>query len=357
MSRRTRSSSDFTNDDEYSDLPTIDRSVLASDQIIEAHRHLDRPSSAFVRWPFAALDELTGPMGPGEVWYVCAFSGGGKTTFVGSAIERWRLAGKKVYVMPLELQPWRFRTYLACMRLRVHPGDALSGHLRAMPNGEAVRSSLKADLDAQMGSPYVDQVMVDPQRSIRISGLEEGLKRAMSFGADVVIVDHIDHISPEGGQSANGYADAQAVNHAALRMAQDNGMLLVCTSQLNNAIVANGQDHLARYQAPREHHVLMGGKKREVATGMIGLFRPTRERSQDESPEEYAAAIKAARAGFAEPHTALEPYVMGVNAMKLRNYGHREGQRIKLAFVDGQVEDMREADHYQTGHGYVRKVS
>jgi hypothetical protein len=337
-------------------LPEIHPVVLATNQIVEAMAHLDRHPETFVRWPFKALDELTGPMGPGEVWYVCAFSGGGKTTFVGSAIERWRHAGKRVYVMPLELQPWRFRTYLACMAQGVHPGDALSGHLRTMEGGEAVRAALTSELLRQNKAPYVEQVMVDEQRAINLRGMEKGLQKAKAFGADIVIVDHIDHVEPTSGVSNNGYADATAVNQGVLRMAQDNGLLLVCTSQLNNSIVANGQDHLARYQPPRENHVLMGGKKREVCTGMIGLYRPVRAPKPNESPDEYKDAIGQARRGAVEAHTALEPHVMGVNAMKLRNYGHREGQRIVLAFENGRVADIPEKDLYETGGYYPRKV-
>lgn len=336
--------------------PPLHPEVLAANQVNEAIFHLDRHPASFVRWPFAQLDTLAGPMGPGEVWYVCAYSGAGKTTFVGSCIERWRLAGKRIYVMPLELQPWRFRTYLACMRTGIHPGDALSGQLRLMADGEAKRSALKSDLNAQGVAPYVEQVMVDAQQSITIKGLEKGLMRAKEFGADIVIVDHIDHVEPSTGTSANGYADAKAVNHGALRMVQDNGMLLVATSQLNNSIVANGQDHLARYQAPREHHVLMGGKKREVATGMIGLFRPLRAMKASESPDDYKAALHAARTNAAEARTVLEPHAMGVNAMKLRNFGEREGQRITLGFENGCVTDLPEKDQWETGTYYPRKV-
>ncbi len=338
-------------------LPKIEHpEVMAMNQSIEADIHLSRHPGLLVRWPFPAVDMVTGPMGPGEVWYVCAFSGGGKTTFMGSVIDRWRLAGKRVYVMPLELQPWRFRLYLACMALGVHPGDALSGNLRNMPNGDAHADALKAELRAQAQPPYVNQVMVSSQRAITVKGLEAGLREAKSFGADVVVVDHIDHIEPNGGASDNGYRDTVAVQHAAARMVQDNGMLLVATSQLNNSIVSNGQDRLARYQPPREHHVLMGSKKRDVCTGMIGLFRPLRTRGTNETNKEYLESLKAARQGYAEPRTALEPHAIGVNAMKLRNYGQNEGDKIVLAFHSGRVEEIAERDHYATGSGYVRKV-
>lgn len=346
----------FDLEDGEEELPEIHPEVLAANQTLEADKHLDRHPDSLVRWPFAALDELTGPMGAGELWYVCAFSGGGKTTFVGSIVDRWRHARKRVYVMPLELQPWRFRLYLACMSLGIHPGDALSGKIRDMPNGKALAEALKAEMRAQAQPPYVDHVMIGSQRAINVKGLEKGLQQAKAFRADVVLIDHIDHIEPNAGASNNGYGDATAVQHAAARMVQDNGLLIVATSQLNNSIVANGQDHLARYQAPREHHVLMGGKKREVATGMIGLFRPLRAKLSNESPEEYAAALKGARAGLQEPHTVLEPHVMGVNAMKLRNYGQKEGQRVTLAFENGRVTDLPEKDQWETGNYYPRKV-
>jgi KaiC/GvpD/RAD55 family RecA-like ATPase len=336
-------------------LPELHPEVIAANQVIEALNHLERRPESLMRWPFSGLDTLVGPMGPGEVWYVCGFSGGGKTTFVASAIDRWRERGKRVYVMPLELQPWRFRLYLACMALEIHPGDALSGQLRAMPNGDAHAEALKAEMLSQTHDPYTRRVMVGSERAINVVGLEAALMKAKAFGADVIVIDHIDHIEPNitGG---NGYADGKQVNHALLRMAQDNDLLIVATSQLNNAVVGGGQDRMARYQPPREHHVLMGGKKREVATGMIGLYRPLRAQLPNESFREFRAALKAARSGHAEPHTVLEPHVVGVSAMKLRNYGQHEGKRVTLGFQVGRVVDLLERDKYTTNGGYVRQV-
>jgi hypothetical protein len=76
----------------------------------------------------------------------------------------------------------------------------------------------------------------------------------------------------------------------------------------------------------------------------------------NETGEEYAALLKAARSGTAEPHTMLEPHVVGVSAMKLRNYGQHEGKRVTLGFHHGRVVDIPERDRYTTSGGYVRKV-
>jgi hypothetical protein len=336
----------YLHDDE--DWPAIHPAVIASTQIAEAMNDIDRHPDLYLRWPYPHLDAMTGPLGAGgDLWFVCAFSGGGKTTFVCSTIELWRAQGKRIYVMPLETQAKRFRTYLACMQSGVHPGDAFTGQLRA-PGREAERKAVLQALTDQGKKPYVEQVMVSEAKMIDVRGLEAGLKEAKAFGADVVIVDHIDHIDATGGKSL--YEASREVNQKALDMAQANNLLIVFTSQLNLEI-ARGHDHLARYQPPREGHVLMGNQKRSVATGMIGLFRKVRDRQPDESPEDYTDAIRQARAGTTEAPKVLDPGVMGVNAMKLRHYGSRDGSRIYLGYEHGRVIPLAEKDRYQTGFG------
>jgi hypothetical protein len=138
-------------------------------------------------------------------------------------------------------------------------------------------------------------------------------------------------------------------------MAQDNGMLLWFTSQLNMEI-AKGRDHLAKFGPPMLQHLMFPTAKIKNATGIIGLFRPIRSRRPDESPDEYKAAISAARAGEAEAPTALEPNVMGVTIMKLRNYGQNDGKKAILGFDRGRVVPLEERDRWTTANGYPRKV-
>lgn len=339
--------------DGTSELPVIHPDVLAADQVVDAMLMLDRREEVFTRWPFPDLDALTGPLAPGDVWFLCAASGGGKTTMVCSTIVRWQRAGRKVYVMPLETKAKAFRVYLACMEAGVHPGDVLSGEYLRYPNAKAVRDMLRDTFADQAKPPFVDQVMVSEQRAITLKGLETGLREAKAFGADVVIVDHIDHI--EGGEGANTWSDAKAISDGALRMAQDNDMLLLFTSQLNTS-VSKG-DYLAKYMPPRRDHVLFGALKENVCTGMIGLFRPIRKPHAGETKDEYADAIKAARTGLGAGSVTdvLEPNTMGVVAMKLRNYGAREGQKVHLWVEHGRVHPMREADRYSTAGGFVRQ--
>lgn len=334
------------------ELPEIHPTVMAANQVAGAVAHLERHPDELVRWPFPDLDLLTGPMGEGEVWFVCAFSGGGKTTFIVSAIEAWRQSKKRVYVMPLELQPNRFRTYLACMETGIYPGDALSGQLRSDPTRKNEREALKESLYSQTQKAYTDHVMISEQRAINVRGLERGMMEAKAFNADVVIVDHIDHI--QGDARGSLFEASKQVNHAALKMGQDNGLLCVFTSQLNMEIAK--KDALAKYAAPQVQHVLFPTPKLTVATGMIGLYRPLRGPTPDENGDDYARAIKSARVGETDAAAALERNVMGVVAMKLRNYGQREGVRIKLAVEHGRVLHLPEKDRYQTSYDGARRI-
>lgn len=307
--------------------------VEASDQIVDAILDLDRHPDAFLHWPWPALDTMTTGMSAGEVWYVCAFSGIGKTTFVSSATNRWLDEGKRVFVLPLETQPKRFRTYLACQRLGIKPGDAFSGELRRRndPSLAPLGDALKAQI-------HQDNLRVKSVPAINLATFKAACEEAADWNADVAIVDHIDHI--EAGDGSNQYAESMKVNRSALKFAQELGLLLVLTSQLNTDAV-RGTDYLAKFAAPREQHVKFGGHKREVATGMLGLFRPLRSPRPGESPDEYKAQLRQARNGEVEPHLALMPHTMGVVYMKDRNYG-TDGRKTLLSVVNGRVEDRDE---------------
>lgn len=336
--------------DGYEDLPQLDAAAIARTQVVDSLVELERRPNEYLRWPWPELDAVTGPLGAGGVvWFVCAFSSIGKTTFVTSLIELWRNMGKVIYVMPLETRAREFRTHLACVQTGHYPGAVLSGEAKSRPDWLTdVKPQIAAAIEAQRRAPFVDQVMISEQQAINVRGLEKGLKESKSFGADVVIIDHIDHIAE--GSGTNLYAESRAVNHAALQMAKDNNLILLFTSQLNLEI-AKSPDHLAKFGPPRDGHVLMGNTKRQVATGMIGLFRKPRDRKQLETDEEYNQAIKDARAGKVEPPEILDPNIMGVNAMKLRHFGSREGTRVYLGFDRGRVVSLNERDQYTTRRG------
>lgn len=303
------------------------------DQLTEAILDLERPSDSYIRWPWAAVDAMTSGMSRGDVWYTCAFSGVGKTTFVASATNRWLDQGRVVCVLPLETQPKRFRTILACQRTGISPGDAFSGLLRERNDGR-----LKVLTDALHAQYHTASLHVSSVREINLATFHKACSHAKRVKADVLIVDHVDHIA--AGDGSNLYAESVKVNRKALNLAQDMGLLLVLCSQLNTDALRN-QDHLAKFQPPREQFVKFGTHKREIATGMLGLYRPVRGRKADEDPATFKELMRKAKVGEIEPHHALMPHTMGVVLMKDRNYG-ADGRRTLLSVYSGRVEDREE---------------
>jgi hypothetical protein len=318
--------------DRHEEAP--DEDVEASDQIVDALLDISRDPALYLHWPFPTLDGLVGGMAPGELHYVCAFSSGGKTTFLATATNRWLELGKRVFVMPLETQPKKFRTHLACQRLGIHPGDAFSGDLRRRNAPEL--ELLRAEVQGQIHKS--DGLRVKGTPEITATHFERACEEAADWRADVVIVDHIDHIA--AGDGSNLYAESVKVNREALKHAQRLNLVLVLASQLNNE-AAKG-DHLARYQPPRESFVQMGAHKRQVASGMVGLYRPLRTRRTDEEAKRFQQLMAMAKTGTIPPHDLIQPNTMAIVQMKSRSYGNREWQRVNLRVEQGRVVDPAE---------------
>jgi KaiC/GvpD/RAD55 family RecA-like ATPase len=313
--------------------------VSASDQGSDAISLLAQPASAYLHLPFTGIDSLVGGMAPGDVWFVAAFSGNGKTALLMSTVRRLLERGGTVYYMGLESRPHILRTQLACLRLGYDVGAVLSGAAKAWSDWEAIRGELVADLQQQRALKSGSRLLVDSQNTISEQGVEPALRQAHHNKADLVIIDHIDHLELGTGSA---HDQSRRVAHTVLRYAQEYELRLLIATQLNNE-AARG-DRLAIYQPPQPHHVYMGSHKRMIATGMLGLYRPTRAGlTKDE--------MNAVRTGNAEPSTILEPGTMGVVCMKHRYHGAREGARSMLAVERGQVTDLSEKDRYSTAQG------
>lgn len=331
-----------------------DAALEAQRQADDALRALARPGSAYLDLPWRDLAQLVGPIPPGELHYVCAFSGSGKTTFLMSLADLWTSAGVRVDYLGLETRPHVLRTQWACRFLArttdwfdIHPGDALKGVLRRRAEAgephaqrclEALRETVRAHgYDERSALRFVPGDWADSRLLIRAA------YEAQDRGARVVIVDHIDHVGDDGGSAIEA---SHYVNTVCLALAQQFGCVFLVASQANAEALRG--DRLGIYQPPAENHVWLGQKKRQLADGMIGLSRklrpapqPTGDDVYDERQEKaHAALLKRARAGDG---TALEqlivPNTMEVVLMKDRAYG-RERATCLLGVHHGRVTDL-----------------
>lgn len=314
----------------------------ARDQAWTALRALDRPASSYLRLPFADVDALVGGTSPGSVVIACAFSGHGKSTFVDNALDAWYLAGKKVYMLPLETKPHEARTRWACLRTNYNPADALSGELKRLEESGVkwaveARSAIKAEI-TRAAKEHAEQVYFAGVDFIDVERLWAAGQAAKDFGADVLIVDHIDHV--RAGDGSNLYTESVSVSKELLSVAQHFELTIFATSQLNNETV--GGDFLSVHQPPRPHFVKMGGHKREVAVWMLGLYKPLRVSGVT------ADEMKAVRSQTMDVTRILEPNCMGVSVMKHRYYGAREGKKCYLRVEHGKVLPFPEKDFHKT---------
>lgn len=313
----------------------------ADEQAKAAIADLDLPASSYLRLPFKSVDALVGGTAPGSVTMAVAFSGHGKSTFVDNALDAWYVDGKKVYVLPLETRPKQARTRWACLRTGYNPGDALSGELKRLEEqgvkwATEARAAIKAEVD-RAASEDAGQIYFAGVDFINVEKLWEAGQAAKDFGADVLIVDHIDHVQSEAG--GNLYEESVDVAKEMLKVAQRFELKILATSQLNNEAV---KDPIALHQPPRPHFVKFGGHKREVVVWMLGLYRPTRIGGV--STED----MKAVRNQTLDLSAILEPNCMAVSVMKHRYYGNREGKKCYLRVEHGRLVEVPERDLYAT---------
>jgi KaiC/GvpD/RAD55 family RecA-like ATPase len=316
------------------EAPAKSADGIAADQILDAGRLVERPESAFLSFPWPTLAQLAGSIPPGSVSIIGAFSGGGKTTFVSSLVAELLKAGKKIYVMALETTPDHFRTYLACQQLGIKPGDILSGESHRMPNGDALRQAVHAQIETQFEETW-DTLRVSNEETINCDRLEQAFHEAFDWGADMVLVDHIDEIEPDSPSEL--FAESVRTVKRGGKAARRYQLKAFFTSQLNNDTARGNK--LAKYQPPQVQHFYMGQHKIHVSHNVLGLFRPIRPRKRTETVDEYREALSAAKTGEIEPQSVLEQGRMGVNLVKSKFYGEREGSRISLGIQNGRVFD------------------
>ena len=297
-------------------------------QVAEAFQAVHLPPEAFIHWPWPALSEVMGGIRPGTIGFLAAASGAGKTSFLMSAARRWCGQQKRVYYAGLESRPHVLRVQWACRSLGLDAGDVLSGHAaRHMRDWPDVRRRIVGQIEMQ----DVDPIRFAPFRFLDITALRKMMQEAVDFEADVVIIDHIDHI--DGGKGNTYESSLAAVKHM-LTLAQDSDLRVLAATQTN--LSGAGNDPLRFHRPVRREHVKYGNHKLEVADWALGLYRPLREGLEKRERLAFTE-------GRADLTAILQQGVTELNVMKHRLYGAREGKRIRLGFSKGEVLDQPQA--------------
>jgi replicative DNA helicase len=303
-------------------------------QVELAHSVLERDPSSVMTYPIATLARLRGGWSPGEIDFLAAASNSGKTTLLSTLARRWVGAGRKVYYAGFELPAHQLRLQWAAREAGLLPGDVVSGEYLTKPDGQSVRAKVQAALKEQ--EERIDYLRCADASFVDVKGLRTMAHEAAEWGADVFIIDHIDHV--EGTGDLHG--QSRQVVASMLELAKSTGVRFLVATQLNQQGLS--QDFLRSHRPVREEYIKQGGHKKEVATFMLGLARAIRK---DVTKEE----LKAVRDRIKEIHTIEEPYTSQVNVMKHRHYGDRVGSVRLLAWERGEYTDYLSPEERKAG--------
>lgn len=314
---------------------------VATEQVAQAIKLLRR-TDKIVRWPWASLHEITGPIPLKHVVFCCAGSGLGKTTFSLDLVRRWVEQGVGVTVMSTETSPDEWRMSLAAICSGVPHGElydvfdkADRGNVDALQTLQHVErvAAVQATDDAWKERLWV---MNDPD--VTMDAVHKAFANAQYRRHDVVLIDHIDHIGADRdevtGRLSQGVEAAKQITDALLKLAKHYNVAVVAMSQLNAQQTKHDMGNpLLRYAPPQLHDILYSTMKVMVATQILGLFRPLKA---GVSPHDF----RLAREGAIDPKEVLGAQRFGLKALKLRKRGDRENESVELAYSLGTLRDL-----------------
>lgn len=313
------------------------------DQVLAAIARINLGPEAYRRYPWPSLDRVMGGIPPASITFLCARSGQGKTSFLLSAMCRWHAQGDRIYYAGLESRPQTLRIQWAARVIGADPGDIISGAFLAWPNAAEISQKMRAELQRQESDPEFHRVRFSPHERVDEKAMAAICAEAHDFGAEWVVVDHIDHIKA-GGRGP--YEESRRVADLALEMAHRFDLRLLIASQINREGLS--QDPFRNHKPVREEHVKMGDHKLEMADYMFGIYRPL-------DPNKDSDAERAVKEGRASIDSVLAKNTMAINVMKHRPYGSRTGSKVLLGFHRGEVVDDLAATADTHGIGTARR--
>ena len=304
----------------------------AEAQVERARRFLDLTPRDFLRWPWKAMDDVVGGMAPGTVHGIVCPSKGGKTTLMRSAAKAWIQQSCRVFYGAFEMPATTMRTMYAADDCGLDPGDVLSGLWQTFGHYDELRPRMKAAYEEQLNplSPY-KRLRFSSFESVDERAVRGMMEQAHDWGADAVILDHIDHLSIGTGRS---YEMSIGALDLLEKLTKRYALKCIFTSQTNYD--GRSQDKFRDHRPVLDTSVKMGGKKKEICTTMLGFYRPLKLGFSKEEKAQVAWGEKS-------PYDFLWPDVNAFNLMAHRGYGRRVGQRDYLGWERGQIVEAPHA--------------
>lgn len=307
------------------DVDPIELSLIQSYQALEL---VTRDLSCAVTWGWEPLDELMGPMLPGELWLVGATTGNGKSTFLHNLQAGLAQRHVTTLCFPLEVEPELFRLRTACWHLNLDLDAVLSQDWAALqreedsapPTKEEVREALAVALETLHRDPHLH---VAPPRSITLETLHRWIQWGVEqCGADVVVIDHL-HRFDVDGKDAGAYRVAMSNLARQLRdLGRALGVVIICAVQLNRE-----KDPFDDFHPPDLYRIKEAAAIAEEAAGVLML-------SRDIDPGADKNTMRAVRSRRVLPSAVERKGCMVVTCRKHRRRGRAKHHSRRLRVTD-----------------------
>lgn len=314
---------------------------LAADQVGDALGALSfQPTGPEIRFKPAVLHRIIRPLQKGQFVVVAANTGIGKTPFLIATVDDLVAAGHKVAFLGLEQKPHELRIAHACLRAGVPRAVAIENTWREHPDGKDMFERVRHELEQQKYLPLSDQLLFLPHETVSEQTLTDAAGLAGDWGADVFVVDHINHQEGDGN-----WAQFRRICQLSKRIAERHGFVNLSAAQITRAAMQGGH-RLTRYQPMQLHQIQGGGAIEQNATHVINLYRPiiaARPKSRE------AELVKRAMKGEIEARLVLRENRTGVVVLKHRPRGEMEGRRCVLEYRDGRFIDPPQEEWFRDG--------
>jgi replicative DNA helicase len=303
----------------------VDRQVQAA----TFRLHADK--SGYARFPWTSLDEVAGPMAPGELWLACARTGNGKTLFLlnlwAALIEAAKLCG--LYI-GLEQTAEEMRLKWACTMTGVSPLGILGGKWPIGYDEERIRhdTSLVESHMKRQRSPEIKALAhFSEARFIDADKLRAFVGWAVQFGIEFVITDHINRVDTSSGR--NAFEGHTKVVRTAKELAVEHQIVMLAASQMGRP----SGDPIQRFMPPALHEMRGGGTSEEEANTVLGIYRPLVTGINDKMLTEV-------RQGRREEASIYQENRMAVRVLKHRLDGMQLGNQALLRVEKGRVLNL-----------------
>jgi len=296
--------------------------LLAASQVTAAQLLTSRDLGTGVRWAWPTLDDLVGPMLPGDLVVVGALMGNGKTSLLLSQMDALAAAETPTLYLPLEIDPALCRLRWAAWKLNLDVRRVVRQEWDQLPRG--AKAAIHDTLTEQESVPWMHFA---PPKRLSLSGLKQWCVWAQAeYGARVVLVDHL-HRLESGGSAVDRRVTVTDMVRLLKDLARDLGLVVLCAAQLNRSA-----DPIDGYLAPTLARLKESAAIGEEADVVLMLSR----RLKAHLPDHWQADL---RTGTLTELDLAEPKTMLVTCRKHRLDDAALNMRVSLRVENGRVRE------------------